>query len=481
MHLCQEKNFLNKIVPVGGIALFVLIFFYEMIFFPKIPLFRDLGPFFYPMRFSLAQSLKAVELPLWEPRMAMGFPLLANFQSGAFYPPNLAYVVFPFATAIKFIFVLHFFIAAIGAYLLLRHWRFLQPLALVGSILFTFGGCTVSLVNLLNHFQTAVWLPWLLLLGEKQTVCKDRSKIFTVAILATLQFLAGSPEIYGMSMALFFMNSLRMKWEERTSYARVFASLLTVNVVVAGLAMVQILPTLELLRETARYRAPSLQWATDWSLHPISLVNLIFLDKEVDVTSFARFQAFFAYPAPLLMSLYMGALFPFGLWSWILTESRKKKAILLAGITFSLLLSTGSHTPLYPLFYDYFPLGFLSRFPEKFFFVTFVLLLYITLHGLAVLLSQLHWPKTGHLLLGPVVLCGIFVGFYVFFRTSRESLLQLIASTKGISPNLPLAEEISSGVLLHLERQIALLAGLAVVFFFWQRRKLESCLAVITG
>ncbi len=475
----QKKIFLNELGYLCLIALLVLIFFYEMLFASKIPLFRDLGPYFYPLRFSLAQSFERGELPLWEPRLAMGFPLLADFQSGAFYLPNLVFLALPFITAIKAIFLLHVMIAAIGAYYLLRHWEFAHSIALIGSLLFTFSGLPVSLINVLNHFQAAVWLPWLLLLGEKQLVSPDRSKILFLVLLATLQFLAGSPEVYAMSMALFFLDGLRMIWEGKISCLRLFSSLLLVNVLVAGLAMVQILPTWELLHETPRYWAPSFQSASDLSLHPGSLLNLVFLDKEVDVTSFYRFQTFFTNPTRFFISLYMGALFPFGLWAWVLTEDKKKKAVLLAGVSLSLLLSMGSYTPVYRLFYDYFPLVFLSRFPEKFFFITFVFLLYVTLRGLAVLFLGPREPGLFGILIGPAVLFGIFFGLYLFFRSSRESLLQLIGFLKGISPDLPLTREISLGILLHLERQIALLLALGVLYFLWRRGRVQKSLMQI--
>jgi len=92
--------------------------------------------------------------------MAMGFPLLAAFQSGVFYPPHLCFGV-GFFSAIRVIFVLHFLIAGIGGYYLCRNWNYPPCLSIVGALLFTLGGTVVSLSNLLNHFQTAVWLPWL--------------------------------------------------------------------------------------------------------------------------------------------------------------------------------------------------------------------------------------------------------------------------------------------------------------------------------
>ena len=474
----KEKIFLSVLLPLSLIALLVLIFSHEMIFSDKIPLFRDLGPFFYPMRFSLAESIGAGEFPLWDRRVGLGFPLLANFQSGAFYPPNLLYALLPFFAAIKAVFIFHYLVAASGTYFVLRHWGFAQPLALVGSLLFTFGGYTVSLTNLLNHFQTVVWLPWLLLLGERQLKSSDRFNFGLYVFVAAIQFLAGSPEIYAMSMILFLIHSLGIKAEGRISYTRILVSFVCVNILVAGLAMIQVLPTLELLREAERTQAASLQWATRWSLHPLSLLNLLFLDKELDFSSFDHFQLFFYRYPPLLASLYMGGLLSFGLWAWIVSEERKTKALLLGGIVFSLLFSMGSHTPLYGLFYDYFPFISLLRFPEKFFFIPFVLFLYVTIQGLSHLMKICE-QRTLKILLGPMILCGLFLALYALFRNHRSILLQFIASTTAIPSDDPRTWKISSNVLVHLERQIVLLLGLLVLFLLWQKRKIRKCLMAI--
>src|SRR5215470_754468 len=97
----QKKDFW----PLVLLALAVCWFAGDMLWSDKLPFFRDLGPYFYPRRFSLAQSFNAGELPLWERHSAMGFPLLADFQSSTFYPPHLLFAVLPFFTALRLLFV----------------------------------------------------------------------------------------------------------------------------------------------------------------------------------------------------------------------------------------------------------------------------------------------------------------------------------------------------------------------------------------
>ena len=62
-----------------------------MVFSAKIPFFRDLASYFYPIKFSVAEAFKAGELPLWDRHMAAGFPIMAGFQSAVFYPPSVVF------------------------------------------------------------------------------------------------------------------------------------------------------------------------------------------------------------------------------------------------------------------------------------------------------------------------------------------------------------------------------------------------------
>ena len=53
----------------------------------------------YPWKFLAIDYLKIGQLPLWNPYTFSGSPLLANFQSGAFYPLNIIFFILPFNTA----------------------------------------------------------------------------------------------------------------------------------------------------------------------------------------------------------------------------------------------------------------------------------------------------------------------------------------------------------------------------------------------
>ena len=170
-HLVSERRPLEKkcadYASVLVLMLCVLWFCQDLVINGEVPFFRDLTNYFYPLRYSLYESYRAGQLPLWDRHFAQGFPNLAAFQTGVFYPPHFIFYFLDFFPTIRVLFIFHFLVAALGTYWLLRYWGYSCSLAVVGSLLFTLGGVIVSLSNLLNHFQTAVWLPWVILSWER--------------------------------------------------------------------------------------------------------------------------------------------------------------------------------------------------------------------------------------------------------------------------------------------------------------------------
>src|SRR3990172_7137742 len=118
-----------SILPIVLFIFLVLFFFKPVLFENKLPIpsdtiiglyhpFRDLFSKDYPNGIPFKNSLitdpvrqqypwrelaisleKKFELPLWNPYNLSGTPLLANMQSGALYPLNVLFFIFPFSLA----------------------------------------------------------------------------------------------------------------------------------------------------------------------------------------------------------------------------------------------------------------------------------------------------------------------------------------------------------------------------------------------
>lgn len=116
----------------------------------------------------LADSLTNLSLPLWTPYMHSGFPILAEGQIGALYPPNLImYFFLPYKIAYTYNILLHFVLAGIFMYVYVREIGMSKTAATITVIAFLFGsaygGCFYSIMSL----KVLVWFPLVLFLTEK--------------------------------------------------------------------------------------------------------------------------------------------------------------------------------------------------------------------------------------------------------------------------------------------------------------------------
>jgi Bacterial membrane protein YfhO len=465
------ENLLANSIAMTFLLVGICWFSHDMIWNAEVPFFRDLGPYFYPIRFSLAQSLSAGELPLWDRNMGMGFPLLADFQSAPFYPPHLVFLFVSFFDAIRILFVFHYLVSALGAYTLGRQWGYPPYLSVIAAFLFTFGGIIVSLTNVLNHFQAAVWLPWLILAGQRAIRSYSGKDLLMFSGVALIQFLAGSPELYAISLGLLYISMVAAaKQSKAVSYLKPFSLIIAANILVAGISMVQLLPTVELFLESRRPSNIPYSEATAWSLRPLSLINFFILDKEVDRSLFNGVRLFFGRDIPFLVSLYMGQLCVFGLCSWFYYARRKNKYMVAALILIGLMVALGRHTFIYSYLVAYAPFFTLFRFPEKFVFFIYPLVILITTEGLSTFIES---RNGGHRI--PLLIFGsISLSLVLLYLLCRFQIDYFIAFLRwySLAPT-ELILDIFPRWLFSLERQILLLGAMFLLLLLYKLEKVS--------
>jgi hypothetical protein len=465
---------------LGCLATMTVWFCQDLIFGDKIPFFRDLASYFYPIKFSVADAFKTGQLPLWDTHMAGGFPILAEFQSAVFYPPTVLYYLLPFFSAIQASYVFHFSIAAAGSYVLLRSWKYPCHVCTLGAMLFAFGGTTVSLSNLLNHFQSAVWLPWVIYCWERAVETKRRPAVVVFSVISLCQLLAGSPEIFLLSMGLVLMDTIRISGSKgsRTLWWNV-ALLGAAGLLITALAMVQLLPTAELVLQSRRDQAIPISEALSWSLRPSSLIGLVLpmVEPDAELSSGVRFL--FADGLPFLISKYVGSVVIFGLCSWFVDARTKERLYFTAVLGLSLLCAFGNHTPIYPFLYQWVPVFRTIRFPEKFYYLTFVLLTFAAVRGLHVLTGRETSRATW------IIASAIPIGWTITYVTFRwdPNLLLYWMETLQLGQITPNASTIAA-VLFGLEKQIAVSTILAAILLlhslkFLRRGLLKALLVLV--
>jgi hypothetical protein len=447
-----------------AILLAMLVWFCdEIIFAGKIPFFRDLAAYFYPIKFSVADALKAGELPLWDRHMATGFPVMAGFQSAVFYPPSLFFYFLPFLAAIQLSYVFHFAVALFGGYVLFRSWKYPVHISVISGILFAFGGTMVSLNNLLNHFQSAVWLPWVLLFWERTILSRRWLNFVGLTILLACQLLAGSPEIFLLAMGLLVLDAIRLFNEQQLREPwQAGAILICAGLAVVGLTMVQLLPTGELIAQSRRDQAIPAVEALAWSLRPSSLLGLLLPTLEADSSFSFGVRLLLVQGVPFLLSHYIGVISLFGLAAWFRAARLKERVTSIGLVAISLILAFGSNTPIYPYLYEWVPLFRVMRFPEKYFYLTYVLLIFVVVRGLANVANN----KESR----PPWLAGIviFIAWVVTYGICRwdSTLLVKLFQPNHANVSIAAANPMTvAAILFSIEKQIAVSAILALLFF----------------
>ena len=455
------------------LVFFVLGFCHDLVLNGEVPFYRDLTNYFYPLRHSLYESYRAGELPLWDRHFAQGFPNLAAFQSGVFYPPHFVLAFISFYAAIRTLFVFHFLVAAIGSYGLLRYWSYSRDLSLVGALLFALGGAVVSLSNLLNHFQSAVWLPWLILAWERMLFIPRWRNFVAFTLVAALEFLAGSPEIFTMSMGLALLDGFRIRDSQPSvSCRRILSLALAGSLLMLAITMAQFLPTAELISESRRNQSIDAAEALMWSLNPANLLNLFFLDREVEPSVAIGINFFFGQKVPLLVTSYLGVVSLFGSVLWLYYGTRREKLYLTALVLGSLALALGSNALIYPFLFRYVPFISAIRFPEKFFFLTYVLILLVTMRGLkGFLFDQPNKTIAPIIILGSIFLA--WLGVYLTSNFYSEIVTDFIVANSSIQPLSDVHIKATVSVLTNLQRQAILSFAVAFLLILVKADKIR--------
>jgi hypothetical protein len=249
-------------------ALFVsilpFIYFYPAVF-GTLVLAPDDGIIFnVPLRTVAAQIVRDGSLPLWNPFIFSGMPLHGSIQAGLLFPLNWWFLFFKPSTAANLMVLTTYSLSALGAYLYARKSGITIPGALMTSLTWELSGTLVGQISHINLVQTAAMLPWLLWAIEGFCLSGERKWGVLLAMLVAFQAFVGHPQTFIYSILLVGAYVVTMEVLHPQNRARYFIAL---ALIVTGvlLAAVQILPTLELLRNSVRSDS-SYEFFTSFSL-----------------------------------------------------------------------------------------------------------------------------------------------------------------------------------------------------------------------
>lgn len=284
----------QSVCAVGTVLVLPLLFFHKIICTNRILVGVDSFLYFYPYRAFVTQQMLQARLPLWNPYLFMGVPLLANMQAAVLYPLHwpLLWLTVPKQVAVSI--VMHTVLAAVGTLGYARNILRLSWLASVAAaVSFALGGFLAAQSEHINQLNCLAWLPWAFWLldgiiwstdgiGMWARVHRSAGRTLLLALIIAMMILAGHAQatficlvglgIYALMRPAFELVHLTQAGGilSRVRRYRLDGALsLALAVAVAVLmTAVQLLPTWELARLSVRSDGLSYREATSFSLNP---------------------------------------------------------------------------------------------------------------------------------------------------------------------------------------------------------------------
>jgi len=355
--------------PLAGEGLLVLalaglavLFLWKIALTNRVLAGVDVFGYFYPYRDAVSEALRHGRLPLWNPYLFMGAPLLANSQAAAFYPLHWPLLWLEAPAQVAWSIVLHVWLAAAGTFLLARRALGLGlPAALVAGAVMGLGGFLGAQVEHVNQLNASAWLPWLLLFLE---MALQRGRRRWVAELAAcgvvaLIFLAGHTQASYIVLMAAWGYALLRGWDDlrqKRWWPGLRGVLVAARATLAGALMAfgQLAPTFELSQLSTRSGGLPYQEAASFSLKP-ALVFKAFLPPYLWEPPFSEYVAYVG----------VGALLLAALGAWAIARRRRPGGAFVVLAAAGVFLALGAYNPVYYVLYRVVPGMDLFRAPAR--------------------------------------------------------------------------------------------------------------------
>ncbi|MBV8200123.1 MAG: hypothetical protein JOZ15_05820, partial [Acidobacteria bacterium] len=128
---------------------------------------RDILLFHLPLRTCWRNLAAGGTLPVWNPWLNGGQPILSNPSYAAFYPPTWLALPLPPAYALSVLAMLHAAVAFAGAWRLARQLGCERGAAALAAVGYSGGGALLSLLDAYTLFCSMAWFPWVLAFGDE--------------------------------------------------------------------------------------------------------------------------------------------------------------------------------------------------------------------------------------------------------------------------------------------------------------------------
>jgi hypothetical protein len=337
---------------------------------------NDALTYYYPVRTLISDALNNGELPLWTPYINLGYPLHADFQSGAWNP--IVWILSLFTKyplwAMHLECMFYFSIAGFGMYKICRSRGATVWLAIVCGLSFEFSGFMLDSVQFFTAISSACWIPFIFLHFNKILNGGTWKNPALLGLNMSLLLLCGYPAFFIICvylLAAYFIYFVWVNRKTKNNYVSIFSKIGIAAFLFLLFCLPAIISFYQHLPFISRGESQSLSTVQENSMNPVTFISLLFPFTSQASNGFLHSE-------PLMRTLYMGIL-PLCLFVVLLMSGvlRKGKNLLLIITAFvMLLMAFGKYFFLRELAYYVLPGMDMFRHPGLFrlFFIFFFLL-----------------------------------------------------------------------------------------------------------
>lgn len=218
--------------------------------YPSKAQYFDVARQLYPWKTFVIESIKNGHFPLWNPYNFSGQPLFANSQSQVLYPLNIVFFIFDQKIAWTIFLYLQFAGSGLFMYLYTRKIGLSKIASLFSSIAYTFSLYATVFFQYANIGHTILWLPALLYIVERIRDHKHAIDLFLYALCIPIVLFAGHLQLFFLTILFSSLYAVYRLYS--SSSRKTFIFFIAANLIGFLLASVQLLPTFELIENAAR-------------------------------------------------------------------------------------------------------------------------------------------------------------------------------------------------------------------------------------
>jgi hypothetical protein len=261
------------------IDLLILTILWAIFFFPALTFHgyyfhEDTFTIITPLKTLAAEQWKAGIIPLWNPYVYGGFPLMSESQAAVFYPLSLLYVLFSTPIASNWFILIQFWIAGWAMLVFLKRLGLNPFAALIGAIAYGLAPYFVYNLNHINIIVAVSLAPLTFSYIVRASEQHSNLDFIKAGLCFGLTLLGGlhPSNAYLIIMITLFQLALfinRSRREGVLKSARFYGFGLALFILTScAFAAIQIIPTAVLTHFSIRQATASFDQATSFSMLP---------------------------------------------------------------------------------------------------------------------------------------------------------------------------------------------------------------------